>query len=197
MADIFDRYAKTPPRQRYAVFGLVVALAIGAFYYVFYSGDVERLQGKEAENRKLEEERAEKQAYVDNLARYEARLSDMQRNLNAARAQLPDAADVAQLLAQLGNKARQAGMTIEKFEPQGETAKDFFAEIAFALTVRGSYQDITSFIDAVGKLDRIINVSDISIGTPKTQNKKVILNGTFRLKTYRFISTEPVAGGKK
>ena len=43
MADIFDRYAKTPPRQRYAVFGLLVALFTAGFYFFYYSGDMERI----------------------------------------------------------------------------------------------------------------------------------------------------------
>ena len=39
--------------------------------------------------------------------------------------------DVAQLLSVLGNRARDVGLSIDRFEPLGETTKDFYSEILF------------------------------------------------------------------
>ena len=109
------------------------------------------------------------------------------------RARLPDNADVPQLLAQLGSHARSTGLFISEFKPMAEAGKGFYAEIPFGMTVRGSYHEIAMFLDSIAKLDRIINVTSLTMGSPETQNAKVVVNASFNLKTYRFTK----AGKKK
>ena len=193
MDKFLERYAKTPAKQRYALVAILVVGMAGGYYYFYHTEDAKKLSNLQQQYTGLEAERAEKQAYVDNLAKYEARLNELQQDLNVARSQLPDAADVPQLLAQLGNKARQSGLAISTFEPKGETVKDFVAELTFAMQVKGSYHEVGSFIDSVGKLDRIVNVAGLSLESPRTLNKKILVDAKFTLSTYRFIGekTEP------
>ncbi|MFC1610150.1 type 4a pilus biogenesis protein PilO [Myxococcota bacterium] len=190
MEKVIERWAKIPSRQRHLLIGLVLLGLIAGYWYLFHSDLAAKIGRAEKEYRSHEAQRAEKQAYVDNLAKYEARLNELQQDLNLARAQLPDQAEDAQLLAQLGNKGRQSGLMIDRFQPQGEKQKDFVAEIAFAMDVRGSYHEIATFIDSIGKLDRIVNVTDISMTTPSTENQKVVVKGQFILKTYRFVGNQ-------
>lgn len=190
MEQLIEKYAKIPKQQRFAIFAGIVAALFAGFYYFLYTETAVRFEQLETKYEKLESERAEKQAYVDNLAKYEARLNELQQDLSVARAQLPDSADIPQLLAQLGNKARQSGLDIDRFEPRGETVTDFYGELGIAVKVRGSYHEIATFIDSIGKLDRIVNVTDIAMLTPRTVNQKVIVNGTFAVKTYRFIKKD-------
>ena len=196
MEELLARYSKIPARQRYAVFALLVLVVLVADWYFVYSDQASRIARLESDYARLETDRAEKQAYVENMSKYEARLKDLQENLVAARSQLPDDPDVPQLLSQLGNKARQAGLEIDRFEPKGERAKDFYAEILFELKVRGSYHEIGTFLDAVGKLDRILNVSNLSMTQPRTVNQKVIVDCGFTVKTYRFLEKAEKGGGK-
>lgn len=187
MDKLLEQYANVPPRQRWGGVAAIVLAMIGGYAYFFYGDQAERINQLKNQATKLEGDRAKAQAVVDNLAKYEARLTELQQKLNEARAQLPDDADVPQLLAQLDNKARQAGLYISRFEPKGEQPKDFYADINFEMAVRGSYHEMGAFIDSVGKLDRIINVLNISMSNPKTENQKVLVDGTFTIKAYRFI----------
>ncbi len=197
MQELIAKYSKIPAKQRYALLGLILVGLIGGYWYLYHADLSANLEGLESQHRALEAERAEKQAYVDNLARYEARLNELQQDLNAARAQLPDSENVPQLLAQLGNKGRQSGLSILQFKPLGESVKNYVAEISFAMQVSGSYHEIGTFIDAIGKLDRIVNVTGISMKNPKTVNQKVILAANFTLKTYRFASAQKSKKKKK
>ena len=115
MEELIAKYSKVPAKQRYALVALGVVGLVAGYYYGYHIAVAERLDSVKSQYRALEAERAEKQAYVDNLAKYEARLNELQQDLNAARAQLPDAADVPQLLAQLGNKGRQSGLSISRW----------------------------------------------------------------------------------
>ena len=190
MEKLLEKYVGVPQKQRFLLVGLLAAGLLYGFYALYYEPTAASLESAHEEYGKVEAERAEKQAYVDNLARYEARLNELQQDLNVARAQLPDSADVAQLLAQLGNKGRQSGLVIDSFEPKAEAVRDFVGEIPFAVKVRGSYHEIGTFVDAVGKLDRIITVTGISLAAPKTENQKVVVDSSFVLKTYRFVQEQ-------
>jgi len=197
MDELLARYSKVPARQRYAVFALLVLVVLVADWYFVYSDQAAKVGRLEAEYARVETERAEKQAYVENMSKYEARLKELQESLVAARSQLPDDPDVPQLLSQLGNKARQAGLEIDRFEPKGEKAQDFYAEIIFELKVRGSYHEVGTFLDAVGKLDRILNVTNLAMTGPKTLNQKVVVDCGFMVKTYRFLEKPEGKGGGK
>ena len=193
MEELLAKYAKIPERIRYpAALGIFVAL-IASHFFLVHAGQVDQLAALEEQYRKQEAERAEKRAYADNLPKYEARFSELQQALNTARAMLPDNPDVPQFLAQLGNSARDVGLTIDRFEPRPEAFQDFYAEIGFGVQVHGSYHEVAMFIDQVGKVDRIVNVSDLAMTGPKSENQKIIVQSTFLVKTYRFLSDEQVA----
>ncbi|MBN1962279.1 MAG: type 4a pilus biogenesis protein PilO [Deltaproteobacteria bacterium] len=196
MEDFLVRYAKIPIRQRIGVFALITLLILVGHWYFIYSGQSQKYEALQQQYTQLETERAEKQAYVENLQRYEARLQELQQSLNTARSQLPDDPDVPQLLAQIGSKAKQAGLEIDRFAPTGEQPKDFYAEILFDVKIHGSFHEIGTFIDSMGKLDRILNVSNLSLINPRTINQKIILESTFMIKTYRFLDKVAPGEGK-
>ena len=102
-------------------------------------------------------------------------------------AKLPDSADVPQLLAQLGGRARQTGLAIDEFKPLDEKIKDFYAEIGFKMKARGSFHEVAMFSDSLIKLDRIINVSNLKLERPEDKNSKVVVSSSFDVKTYRFV----------
>ncbi len=199
MEELLARYAKLPVRQRYGAFAAIVVVLLAGYWYFVYSDQSAQIARLEEQYGRLETERTEKQAYIENLQKYEARLTELQQSLATARSQLPDDPDVPQLLAQLGTKAKQAGLDIDRFEPKGERPQDFYAEIVFEMKVHGSYHEIGTFLDSVGKLDRILNVTGLSMSSPRTANQKVVVDCGFTVKTYRFIDKAEVAakGGKK
>lgn len=197
MDELLVRYAKIPIRQRLGGFAAIVLVVLVGHWTLVYSVQAEELEALEGQYARLETERAEKQAYIANLTKYEARLNELQQSLDTARSQLPDDPDVAQLLAQLGGKAKQAGLEIDRFEPKGEKEQDFYADIIFDMKVHGSFHEIGTFVDALGKLDRILNVTGLSMTSPRTVNQKVVLDCGFTIKTYRFIEKAPDADAKK
>ena len=198
MEELLTRYAKIPIRRRLGVFGFVVFVLVVGHYFLIYSEQASRLEQLEQQHEKLQNESVANQAYAKNLTVYEARIAELQAALNTARSQLPDDPDVPQLLAQLGNKARQAGLAIDRFEPKGDRPQDFYGEIIFDMKVHGSYHEIGTFLDALGKLDRILNVTGLSMTSPRTVNQKVVVDCGFTIKTYRFLEPrEEKKGGKK
>lgn len=184
---LLQRYAKIPAQLRRGCFGLTCLALVVVYYFLVHTPQVTEEDELMATYTQLQTQQAEKKAYTDNLTKYEARALALEESLREARNMLPDNASVPEFLAQLSDRAHQSGLSIDGFEPKSERTDEFFAEINFAMKVRGSYHEIVTFIDAVSKLDRIVNIANIKMKQPKTENHKVIVNGEFTLSTYRFI----------
>lgn len=197
MDKLVERWVAIPQQQRYAAVVGIVVLIVGGYWYLFHSSATETLAKLNRDKLELVQKRAQQRDYVDRLPQYEAKYNQLQQDLNEARSQLPDEADVPQLLAQLDNNARQSGLSIVRFEPRPEEAKDFYAEISVELSVDGSFHEIGTFVDAVGKMDRIVNVQNIRMTKPRTVNSKVLVSSDFAIKTYRFIEESQRAPAKK
>lgn len=196
MDELIAKYAKLPAKQRLAGFAAIVVVLLAGHWTLVYSPQSDELDTLKAEYIRLDGERRDKEEYITNLAKYEARLNELQNDLNQARAELPDDPDVPNLLAQLGNKARGSGLSIDRFEPKGENIAEFYAEIIFDMKVKGSYHEVASFVDSIGKLDRIVNVTGLSMTQPKTANQKVVVDGSFTIKTYRFVDSAEAEAAK-
>jgi type IV pilus assembly protein PilO len=56
------------------------------------------------------------------------------------------------------------------------------------MQVRGGYHQVAQFLDRVGKLDRIVNVSNIVVKAPKVVDEDLILEANSRVTTFRFLS---------
>jgi type IV pilus assembly protein PilO len=53
------------------------------------------------------------------------------------------------------------------------------------------------FLDQVSKLDRIVTVDNIKMGSPKREGGEMLLNSSCRLVTYRFTNTQVSKPDKK
>lgn len=188
MEDFIENYAQIPQSKRilYALIGGVVIVVL--FLVGVHNEEQERYERMQVQAVKLDRDVTKKRAYVQNMEKYKARFQQLELELARAKTVLPDTADVAQLLSVLGNKARDVGLSIDRFEPLGETTKDFYSEILFTMKLKGTYHEIATYIDSIGKMDRIVNVTGISMSNPTAEDQRVILDGEFIIKTYRFLT---------
>jgi type IV pilus assembly protein PilO len=55
------------------------------------------------------------------------------------------------------------------------------------LELVGSYHDVVLFFQAVGNLSRIVNISNLTIGKPKTDDGQTTLSVNCLATTFRFL----------
>lgn len=186
MDKLIDTYMAIPIVQRFLVAVVLIVVVVVGYYYVVHAAQVEELQALEGKYSEQLAIKRDKENIAQYRTNYEAQIAKLQSQLDDVRAKLPDTADNAQLLAQLAGRARESGLKIDHFQPSGETPAEFYSTIGFTMTVQGTYHDIAGFIDGVGKLDRIINVSNLNLSQPKASELGVVLTAKFDIKTYRF-----------
>lgn len=187
LEQLLEQLSKLPAQQKWGGLALGVIALAGLHYYLVYDDQAMALDELRVTYQKLNLERSEKENYAQNMVQYEAKLNEKKRELDKARSQLPDDDETAQLLGELSNLGERIGLTIDRFEPRPETFHDFYAAIPFRTSVRGSFHDIAMFVDAIGNMDRIVNVSGITMQRPKVVSKKIMVEGEFMLTTFRFL----------
>jgi len=97
------------------------------------------------------------------------------------------------------DRAFKAGLRIESVEPKPPTSERFFARIPIPMAVKGNYHEIATFFDSLGRMRRIVNVSDIVLDAPKEVNGKMVLSGKFLVTAFMFVesaSPAPAKGAK-
>ena len=198
MEEFIETYSKIPPAQRYLMAIGAAILIIAAYYTLYNQGQQDELEALAVELAAEQVTREDKEDFVKTQHQFEEKFNNLKAQMELAKKILPDEENVAALLKELGNRARQSGLELQKFSPQSEReTKGFYEELLFDINLEGSYHEIATFVNSVGKMDRIVNISKINLTSPKQVNQKIILKADFTVKTYRFIKESKEDKDKK
>jgi type IV pilus assembly protein PilO len=176
---------------------LLLCILLGvAWYYMNTEDQLLELEKVEKQELVLKKEFERKQAKAANLDAYKKQLKEMRQSFNAMLQQLPNRSEVADLLVDVSQTGLAAGLEFELFDPSGEVAKEFYAELPINIRVIGGYHEFGEFISGLAALPRIVTIHDINI-TPRTKGRKgataapsseLVLKAV--AKTYRYLDEE-------
>ena len=187
MNDLINRIFGLPRQQRIGILaGLIIAL-LALDWYLFYSPRSDQISklSQDIENSQIE--RNKKKKLAANIPKLKKQLQELGGMLKEAVAQLPDRKEIPDLLSSISTKAREAGLQILIFRPKAENVKDFYAEIPVDIVVRGGFHDVVTFFDAVGGLNRLVNIQNIEIKNPKPEGDRMSVETSALATTFRFL----------
>ncbi len=190
-----ERVAKAPPGAKAGVVAVAAVLvtllnyfAVGVATFGPSISEVEaRAHRADAEQRKLDGELIEKTAIANNLNQFRREKDLLEARLAEALAELPDDKRLDELLQLFQDRASKAGVEIRTIEPGSVSSEGFYARIPIPVEVAGSFHEVATFLDALGRLRRIVNVSDISLDGARDTGGKVNLTGKFLVTTFMFV----------
>lgn len=154
---------KLPMWGQLAVFGLIGALLVGAYYYMWEWPQREQLNVRKAELAGINARIATGLETARKLPEFRAQVGQLEARLDSLRAILPEEKDVADLLRRIQTMAAQSSLTIRNFTPKAITTRDLHAEWPIGLELEGTYHNVGMFLDRVSKFPRIINVGSIAM----------------------------------
>jgi type IV pilus assembly protein PilO len=150
--------------------GILLAAAIvvtaGLYFTLFKSQRdanaqaQQQLDTKERENRELE-------AYRPKLAEMERQLATLKQQLDIERRIVPDEKEADDFIRAVDAEAVKAGVELRRYSAMPVANKDFYSEMPFELELDGPYYSMLNFFDRVGKLERIVNVSNLLVASVK------------------------------
>lgn len=200
----FDAFLdeKYIPLDKKVKFGIVLAavvLPVALFYFLFYKPGTDKITGlnKQIVSARADLNKAKKAARE--LPKYKAEIEKTRKEFEKVSIVLPKTKEIPDLLRSISDLGKGAGLDFLSFKPGAEVPQDFYAEIPVDIATRGPYHNMGFFLDQVSKLDRIVVVNNIKMGSPTREGGEMLLNSTCRLVTYRFTNAplKKAEGGKK
>ena len=188
---------KLPMAQKIGVLVFLVAGVTAANYFLVVQPEYDQVQRQESVLHGLEDELTQKQAIANNLAQFKHEKEILERRLQQALTELPNEANIDELIRSLAEIGQKAGLTINDITPQAEQKQSFYASIPIVMAVSGTYHEIGVFLDALSKLPRIVNVTNIKMGTPKMQGDKLTVAASYVATTFRFVPEAAAAPAPK
>lgn len=165
-----------------------IIIIVGLYWYFLYRPISDEIKVLQPEQARLKSELMKVQAIVAEKPKYDAMLEQTKMDLLIALKQLPDKSEIPSLLENISSLGKSSGLEFQLFKPRVESPKNFYAEIPVDIKVEGTFQDIVAFFDKVSKMPRIVNISDITIGTPKRgYGGATIVDTSCVATTYKFI----------
>ena len=155
--------AKIPWYAQVGVFVLLATSGIGAYYYYYESPLRETMVGRQTQLGALRAEISKGYATAKRLPEFRGQVAELEGRLENLRSVLPDEKDVADLLRRLQTVATQSSLIIKGFRPAPTVVKELHAEWPIALQLDGTYHNLATFFDRVGKFTRIINISALEV----------------------------------
>jgi type IV pilus assembly protein PilO len=127
-----------------------------------------------SEHEKLAAEVEKARKVVGDLARLEAEYERLHDQWLSAQELLPQDKEMPELLRQVTTAGSRSGVEFALFEPENAVPHDFYTDHPISVTVRGNYHQVGAFVGRLSNLDRIVNVSDMSLLQPndKKSTKK-------------------------
>jgi type IV pilus assembly protein PilO len=200
---LIERVAKAPLGAKVAVIGAIVVALTAVNYFVAgvprLGASVRDLDAKaakaDAEQRKLDGDLMEKTAIANNLNQFRREKELLEARLQEALAELPDQKNVDELLQLFQDRAQKAGVEVTTVEPKPAQSEGFYARLPIPITVTGSYHEVATFLDAVARLRRIVNVSNVTMDQPKVVRGRVVVNTKLLATAFMFVE-QPRPGAK-
>ncbi len=121
----------------------------------------------------------------------------MQR-LNELKEQLPEEKEISSLLKQTSDLSIAAGLEIKSWKPGTRKmhSSGIVSEIPVAVTASGTFHDFASFLSSLTKLKRIVNITDIKLGSGQVARGRAILQISFNAVTFSSAVEEKAAKKK-
>ncbi|UCF73646.1 MAG: type 4a pilus biogenesis protein PilO [Deltaproteobacteria bacterium] len=181
----FDKISKLSMTHRVLIFAATVVVLVGLFIVLIYMPKTDEIAVVESELSTLDKKITDAKFAKRDLQKLEMELAAAQDELTLALRLLPTTSEIPSLLKSITKLGNDSNLEFLLFSPEKEVTKEeLYVEIPVSIEVRGGYHDVAMFFDKIGKLDRIVNVVDVSI--IPTQPNSTILKTTCKALTYRF-----------
>lgn len=190
---MLDQFFDLPFSRRIFVYGFIAALLVSLHYFLLHLPAAAIIGEKQEQLGTLEAEKVKLLATLTRREALKAEIAKIESQFQEVTKQLPESKEIPELLRQVSNLGRDSGLEITLFRQQGESLKDLYAEVPVEMAVRGGYHQLALFFEKVRHLDRIVNISNISMKNPQMLEGQLQVEASFSATTYRFLTEEEQA----
>jgi type IV pilus assembly protein PilO len=186
-----NAYTRLPKNQQWVVATVIAAIIAGVFYYFWWTDKAVERDGLKKNLADLNAQIAELNVIKAQMPSLEKEVEQLTLRLDQLRRILPPAKETPDLMKRLQALAAQSNLKIKSFTPGTTNQKDFYQEWPIEIQVDGTYPNLATFFDRVGRLPRIVNIGNLRTSTASKQTFNQTLSAQYTAMTY--VYSEPVA----
>lgn len=165
---------------------IIIALLV---LLLFISPKQKQIKTLEAKIDKQNNEVAASQAKAAKLDMLKLENERLVNRINELKEQLPEEKEISSLLKQVSDMGIASGLETKSWKPAQKTThpSGIVYEIPVAVEVIGTYHNLGYFLSSLTKLNRIVNINDMKLGSPKKERNETMLTVSFRASTFSAI----------
>lgn len=158
------------PKAVQLFFGLfLAAFIVGLAYFALYQTQLDEITNLQTTEEQLKGDYQKKAAAAANLETLKIELEQIRSAYNILVKQLPTDAEIPGLIQELHQAAATNGMRMNSIIPQAPVVDDSVERLPHTISLSGSYEQLSQFTRAVGKLSRIVTLDTLNM---KRANEK-------------------------
>ena len=178
----FKASGSWPVGVKFICYLLVMAAVIGAGVHFLITDKHQAVEREIAREADLKREFQDKSFRVANLDALRRQMADVEERFSEILKQLPTEKEVPNLLEDISDIGRQAGLNIQTIALQPERRAQFYIELPINIEVTGTYHQMGAFVSGVAEIERIVTLHDYNIQSGSGE----LLSMTINARTYRY-----------
>ncbi|MGH7233231.1 MAG: type 4a pilus biogenesis protein PilO [Nitrospiraceae bacterium] len=181
-----EQLRTVPLAQKIALVAILVGGICVGFYYYVATPKNEEIAKLQEEVVKLDTEVQLTTIKVQHLDELVTASEQLEKELAKKKERLPPQEEAVMLLKQLSDLGIRLGLDIKLWKPgsQAEDPSKLFVRMPVSVEVAGGYHTAAMFFDRINKLARIINVSDVRMGSSRIEQDRVVIQTLFELTAF-------------
>lgn len=175
----------TKTQQKYLAVGVVMTGVLLSGYLKFFWLPISRkIEETRAKNQEISGKIEKAKQQAARLPKLEQELVTLNEQAVEAEKRLPRTKSVTDILVTVSDLAAKHRVSILSFAPGGTSSKQYFTELNYPITAKGSFHAIGKFLAALALEERIFNVLNVNYSGGGTEAAE--LQVTFTLISYQY-----------
>jgi type IV pilus assembly protein PilO len=164
-------WSEIEPKYKFGTLSLACVLIAAGVWYAMVRpmeqvnrDDIAALQGKKAE--------------ITQLMPFQARIAQLNKEIETYRQQIeqqkqivPEDQQVDGFIRMIQAQAHSVGIELRRFTAKPVVTHDFYSEVPFEIEIDGSYFAVVRFFEQIGKMERLVSVSGLSMSNLKNPSQ--------------------------
>ncbi|MBA4503332.1 type IV pilus inner membrane component PilO [Marinobacterium marinum] len=175
-----------PVGVKAVVYLLVFGLVVGGGLHFFIKDKHAAIDREISKEQELKQEYKTKAFQVASLDALRKQMTDVEGRFTELLKQLPTDKEVPDLLDDITEIVRSAGLESELIALQPERKEQFYVELPIRIMVRGNYHQMGEFVSGVAAIKRIVTLHDFSLEPDENGQLSMEISA----KTYRYDDTK-------
>lgn len=163
---------------------VVAGLVYGSVYYFYTSGIRTETAGIVEQADSLRAKNTQAQIATQRINEFRSLFAAKTEEYDELKVLLPEQREITNILQGLNDTAQGSRLILRRFSPKDDVLKDSIMEKPVEVEVDSNFVNLKDFFEKMGKLQRIVSISDFSINQLDDQSSDRTIHSQFLLSAY-------------